>query len=262
MQKDIYFLQKSCISQTQEWLLLAAIWASYCASLSQTHAHTQAYTYFTMIHRLFAPNYQNVSLFSNFFCRKKKKEQLSWEPEMLRPQPRISWWEVIGIELLDIRHLPIDVWQQFSNLIELWSCSTSSPPSPILSFFFYTKIHESLASGVTVGWIKVLWLPLLWLKSPQFSWISLNEGIIHPRSYTTEPHKVKLMGENFNFVLEKCSLQSAQMCFIFLLCLSLHMSHSGEEANAEMFSPFISPFYVQLQDLLTLFNYGAFLKLH
>lgn len=159
---------------------------------------------------------------------------------MLRPQPRISWWEVIGIELLDIRHLPTDVWQQFSNLIELWSWTTASP-SPTLSFF-YTKIHESLASGVTEGWIKVLLLPLHRLKPPQFSWISLNEGIVHSRSYTTEPRKVKLMGEIFNFVPEKCSLQFVQMCFIFLLCLSPHMSHSGEEANEEMYSPFIPRF--------------------
>lgn len=195
-----------------------------------------------------------------FFCRKKTP---SCEPEMLRPQPRISWWEVIGIELLDIRHLPADVWQQFSNLIEFWSCTTASAPlPPSLSPFFYTKIHESLASGVTEGWIKVLWLPLHRLKSPQFSWISLNEGIIHPRSYTTEPRKVKLMGEIFNFVLEKCSLQSVQMCFIFLPSLSPHMSHSGEEANGEMFSPFIPPFYVQLLDLLTQFNYGTFPKRH
>lgn len=168
-------------------------------------------------------------------------QKLSCEPEMLRPQPGISWWEVIGIELLDIRHLPIDVWQQFSNPIELWSCTTASPLSHPL-FFFYTKFHESLASGVTEGWIKVLLLPLHRLKSPQFSWISLNEGIVHPRSYTTEPRKVKLMGEIFNFVLEKCSLQSVQMCFIFLLCLSPHMSHSGGEANGEMSSPFIPRF--------------------
>lgn len=190
-----------------------------------------------------------------------KQTKLSCKPEILGPPPRISWWEVIGIELLDIRHLPTDVWQQFSNLIELWSCTTSPPP-PILPFFFKTKIHESLASGVAVGWIKVLWLPLLRLKSPQFSWISLTEGIIHPRSYTTEPHKVELMGEISSFALEKCSLQSVQMCFIFLPRLSLHMSRSGEEANGEMFSPFILHFYVRLQDLLTLFNYGACLKLH
>ena len=103
----------------------------------------------------------------SFSCCK----ELSCEPEILRPQPRISRWEVIGIEWLDIRHLPIDVWQQFSNLIEFWSCTTASPPSPTIfffSFFFYTKIHESLASGVTEGWIKVLWLPLQRLKSPQF----------------------------------------------------------------------------------------------
>lgn len=115
-------------------------------------------------------------------------------------------------------------------------------PSPTLSLFFYTKIHESLASGVTVGWIKVLLLPLRWLKSPQFSWISLNEGIIHPRSYTTELSKMKLMGEIFNFVLEKCSLQSVQLCFIFLLCFPPRMSHSGGEANGEMYSPFIPRF--------------------
>lgn len=166
---------------------------------------------------------------------------------MLRPQPRISWWEVIGIELLDIRHLSIDVWQQFSNLIEFWSCTTAShPPTPSLSFFFslffYTKIHESLASRVTEGWIKVLLLPFHWLKSLQFSWISLNEGIIHPRSYTAEPRKVKLMSEIFNFVLEKCSLQSAQMCFVFLLRPLSHMSRSGREATGEMYSPFIPCF--------------------
>lgn len=202
--------------------------------------HTYTHLYFTVIHHQtikMCPSLYNPTTF--FFLPQK----LSREPEMLRPQPRISWWEVIGIELLDIRHLPIDVWQQFSNLIELWSCTTAPPISYILSlFFFYTKIHESLASGVTVGWIKVLLLPLHQLKSPQFSWISLNEGIIHPRSYTIEPHKVKLMGEIFNFVLEKCSLQSVQMCFIFLFCLPPHMSHSRGEANGEMYSPFISGF--------------------
>lgn len=73
------------------------------------------------------------------------------------------------------------------------------PPSHHL--FFYTKIHESLASGVTEGWIKVILLPSHPLKSPQFSQISLTEGIIHPRSYTTEPRKVKLMGWIHNFLL-------------------------------------------------------------
>lgn len=121
----------------------------------------------------------------------------------------------------------------------------SVPHSHPHSFFFsspYAKIHESLASGVTEGWIKVLLLPLHRLKSPQFSWISLNEGIIHPRSYTTELRKVKLMAEIFNFVLEKCSLQYVQMCFIFLLRSPPHVSHSGGEANGEIYSPFIPHF--------------------
>lgn len=137
-----------------------------------------------------------------------------------------------------------------------------SHPLSLSLFFFYTKIHESLASGVTEGWIKVLLLPLHRLKSPQFSWISLTEGIIHPRSYTTEPRKVKLMGEIHNFVLEKCSLQSVQMCFIFLLCLPPHMSHSGGRGKRRNVFSVYPPFYVQLQDLLTQFNYGTFPKRH
>lgn len=171
---------------------------------------------------------------------------------MLQLQPKIPWWRVSGIELLDIRHLPIDVWQQFSNLIELWSCTTASTIS-----FFYTKIHESLTSGVTKGWIKVLLLPFAPTEIPSVQLNISNEGIIHPRSHTTKPRKVELMAGIFNFVLEKCSLQSVQMCFIFLHCLPPHMSHSRGEANRVY-----SPFYVQLRDLLTQFNYETFPKWH
>lgn len=136
------------------------------------------------------------------------------------------------------------------------------PPSPTILSFFYTKIHESLATGVTKGWIKVLLLPLHRLKSPQFSWISLNERIIHARSYTTKPRKVKLMAEIFNFVLEKCSLQSVRMYFIFLRCLpATYVSQRGRGKWRNIFFVY-SPFYVQLWDLLTQFNYGTFPKRH
>lgn len=83
---------------------------------------------------------------------------------------------------------------------------------PLFFFFSPEKIHESLGSGIAAGWIKVLLLPSNWLKSSQFSWISLTEGIIQPRS---QSHAKWNWWVRFsNFVLEKCSLQSPQTCFI------------------------------------------------
>lgn len=78
---------------------------------------------------------------------------------------------------------------------------------PFPSTFLDTKIHESLASGVKVGWIKVLWLFFF-----------------------------KLMGEIFDSVLEKCSLQSVQMCFIFFLPYSLYVSQWGRGKWRNVFS--------------------------
>lgn len=162
---------------------------------------------------------------------------------------------------LELSYLTSDTCSLMCDNSFQTSLSSGPAPQHPLSLF-YTKIHESLAPGVTEGWIKVLLHPSHRLKSPQFAWISLNEGIAHPRSYTTEPRKVKLMAEIFNFVLEKCSLQSVQMCFIFVRCLMPHMSHSGGGGKWRNVFSIYTQFYVQLKDLLTRFNYGTFPKWH
>lgn len=186
---------------------------------------------------------------------------------MVRPQPRFSWWEVIGIELLDIRHLPVDVWQQFSNLIELRSCTISPPsfsyPSLSLSLLFYTKIHESLASGVAVGWIKVLWLPLLWVRGPSVQ-LNISEWRDHSLKVThSRATQSGIDGRDFQLCAWEM-FPAICSCDVFYFSVSrfqLHTSHSRGEENRGKHSPRSSPpLYVQLQDLLTLFNYGAFLK--
>lgn len=78
-----------------------------------------------------------------------------------------------------------------------WALVLHQRFSLLLPLFFNTKIHESLAPGVTVWWIQFLLLPQHRLKSPLLGWISLTEGLVYSRSYTTEPRKVKLIGKMF-----------------------------------------------------------------
>lgn len=47
---------------------------------------------------------------------------------------------------------------------------------------------------------------------------------------------LKLMDEIFDSVLEKCSLQSVQMCFIFFLPCSLYVSQWGRGKWRNVFS--------------------------
>lgn len=180
---------------------------------------------------------------------------------MLRPLLRISQWKIFRIELLDMRHLLIDVWQQFSNLIELWSYTKDSPS--FSHFFFNTKIHESLAPGVTVWWIKFLLLPQHPLKSPLLGWISLTEGLVYPRSYTTEPRKVKLIGEIFQLCAwEMFPVISWNVSYFSSLSHPPHMFLSGRRGKRRSVFSFILSFYVPLWDLWTQFNYGTFQTKH
>lgn len=117
------------------------------------------------------------------------------------------------------------------------------PPHPLFHLFLNTKIHESLAPGVTGWWIKFYcspctdWNPLSWAE---YLWLkgSLAQGHIL-QSHAKWNWWVKFS----NFVLEKCSLQSPEMRFIFLPAPSCHICLSaGEEANGGAYSCLSSRF--------------------
>lgn len=182
-----------------------------------------------------------------FFCRKNYRE-----PKMLRPMPRISWWRVIGIELLDIKHLPIDVWQQFSNLIELWSCTTESPHCHPLFL-----LHQD-------PWIISFW-----------SHKGMNKSFIAPFAPTEIPSSAEYLWMKESFTQGHIQWSHAKWnwwvrfstlclrnvpcnlfkCIFFLHCLPPHMSHSGGEANGEIHSQFIPhftcSFKIYWQNLIT-----------
>lgn len=141
------------------------------------------------------------------------------------------------------------------------------PLSPILPSlflsFFYTKIHESLASGVAVGWIKVLWLPLLWVRGPSVQ-LNISEWRDHSLKVThSRATQSGIDGRDFQLCAWEM-FPAICSCDVFYFSVSRfppHTSHSRGEENRGKHSPRSSPpFYVRLQDLLTLFNYGAFLK--
>lgn len=130
-----------------------------------------------------SPNIFKSELFP--FTSKK----VSREPEIPRAQLESHDEKSLELSYFDIRHLPIDVWQQFSNLIELWSCTAAPCCPPSQPLFFYTKIHESLVSGVTEGWKEVLWLPSHQLKSPQLNiseWRDHSPKVIYNRATESE----------------------------------------------------------------------------
>lgn len=170
------------------------------------------------------------------FCSKnQKRSRLSQES---------SNEKSLELSYLTSDTCPLMCDNRFQTSLSSGPTPKDHPPSPTSSpttffFFFYTKIHESLATGVTVRWIKFLLLPLHCLKSPQFSWISQNEGLVHPRSQTTEPTQSGIDGRNFQLCAWEMfpAIRSTVFYFSILrptppLTPKPHMSLSREEANS------------------------------
>lgn len=168
------------------------------------------------------------------------------EPGMLRPEPRISRWRVIGIKLLDIRYLPIDVWQQFSNLIELWSCTAESPhchpllllqQDPwIISFWSHKGMNKSFIA------------PFAPTEIPSVQ-LNISEWKNHsPKVIYNEATQSEIDGWDFQLCAwEMFPAICSNVFFFSSLPPDTYVSQRGVGggANGELHSPFIPPFYVQ-----------------
>lgn len=77
----------------------------------------------------------------------------------------------------------------------------------IISYWSHSEMNKKFYCSLCTAWNPLSSAEYLRTKG------SFTQG--HRQQ---SQRKVELMGEIFNFVLEKCSLQSAPLCFIFLFC--------------------------------------------
>lgn len=149
--------------------------------------------------------------------------------------------------------------------------TSPSPTSSPTTFFFYTKIHESLATGVTVRWIKIFIAPF---ALPEIPSVQLNISERRARSPKVTDNRANAKWNwwaKFSTLCLRNVPCNPLHCVLFFYSVpnppppypqATYVSQQGRGKQLKTSSPFIPRFYVQLRDLLTQFNYGTFPKWH